>query len=359
MPSRRRAVLAGLLAGPAVLRAAAAQTDGFRYERLDRPGPVTLSEAQEAQRFTASPARPGAPGRWEARAALPVPRSEMAWATAARGRLHVVGGYGEQRVNRPYHHVYDPGRDAWADAAPLPMGANHVAVAATEGTVFAFGGFVQQNRDPHREAFAYDIAGDRWRSLAPLPRARGAAGLVAAGGRLHLIGGAEGGASGNADRRSVRWHEVYDPEADRWEARADMPGFPLDHQGVVAVEDRIHVIGGRINTFATNVGHHRAYLPGSDRWEDRTPMPTPRSGHGAVLLGGRIWCMGGEETNKVFGQLESYDPGADRWFSHAPMPTPRHGLGAAALGERIHVAGGGVVFGGGIQSSVHEAFTPA
>ncbi|MFC7553995.1 kelch repeat-containing protein [Pseudoroseomonas wenyumeiae] len=68
---------------------------------------------------------------------------------------------------------------------------------------------------------------------------------------------------------------------------------------------------------------------------------------------------GGEETNKVFGQLESYDPATDSWTSHAPMLTPRHGLGAAVLGNRIHVAGGGVVFGGGIQSSIHEAFTPA
>jgi hypothetical protein len=41
------------------------------------------------------------------------------------------------------------------------------------------------------------------------------------------------------------------------------------------------------------------------------------------------------------------------------MMTPRHGLGAAAIDGRIYVAGGGVVVGGGIQSSIHEAFTPA
>lgn len=69
--------------------------------------------------------------------------------------------------------------------------------------------------------------------------------------------------------------------------------------------------------------------------------------------------QGGEETNKVFEQLESYDPAANAWISHAPMPTPRHNLGAAALGNSICVAGSGVVFGDGIQSSVHEAFTPA
>jgi hypothetical protein len=60
----------------------------------------------------------------------------------------------------------------------------------------------------------------------------------------------------------------------------------------------------------------------------------------------------------VLGSLESYDPVTDSWMSHAPMPTPRHGLGAALLGEWIHVAGGGPIVGGGIQTSVHEAFTP-
>jgi hypothetical protein len=39
------------------------------------------------------------------------------------------------------------------------------------------------------------------------------------------------------------------------------------------------------------------------------------------------------------------------------MPTPRHGLGAVVLGKSIYVAGGGAVMGGGIQTSINEAFT--
>jgi hypothetical protein len=67
--------------------------------------------------------------------------------------------------------------------------------------------------------------------------------------------------------------------------------------------------------------------------------------------------MGGEGTNRVFGQNEAYDPATDGWKQHAPMPTPRDGLGAAAIGDFIHVAGGGPDMGGGMQSAVHEAFT--
>jgi len=83
------------------------------YANLRGGGPHHLTPEQEAQRFTASTAPAGPRGRWEARAALPLPRSEMAWATAAQGRMHIVGGYGEGQVNRAYHHIYDPRAPGW------------------------------------------------------------------------------------------------------------------------------------------------------------------------------------------------------------------------------------------------------
>jgi N-acetylneuraminic acid mutarotase len=333
------------------------------FARLQGGGmPHHLTPEQEAQRFTDSPAPPGPAGRWVPRAALPLPRSEMAWGTAAAGRMHVVGGYGEGAVNRAYHHIYDPAADRWLTGAPLPRGANHVAVASTDQKVWAFGGFIEQNRRSDTNAYVYDIASDRWTAIAPLPRPRGAAAAVVQDGLLHLIGGASEPA---AERASVSWHEVYDPEADRWSTRKPLPGA-RDHVGCVAHGGRIHVIGGRFNTFEYNTDLHHVYLPDRDTWELRTPMPTARSGHGLVVYRGRFFAMGGEGgylvggvpvQAKVFGQMESYDPATDRWQRHAPMITPRHAVGAAAIGDWIYVAGGGAVLGGAVQSAVHEAFT--
>jgi N-acetylneuraminic acid mutarotase len=334
------------------------------YAALRGGVPHHLTADQEAQRFTASAALPGPKGHWEPRAALPLPRSEMAWATATQGRMHVVGGYGEGAVNRAYHHVYDPPSDRWLVGAPLPRGANHVAVCSDGGWVWAFGGFIEQNRRSDTHAYAYEIASDRWHEIAPLPRPRGAAAAVVLDGKIHLIGGASEPAS---ERASVGWHEVYDPKADQWSVRKALPGA-RDHVGCVADGGRIHVIGGRFNTFEYNTGLHHAYLPAADTWELRAALPTERSGHGLVVYRGRYWAMGGEggtivngmpRQPKVFGQLESYDPGSDTWLQHAPMTTPRHAVGAAAIGDWIYVAGGGAVLGGAVQSAVHEAFTLA
>ena len=122
---------------------------------------------------------------------------------------------------------------------------------------------------------------------------------------------------------------------------------------------QIHVIGGRVDSFHTNSNLHHAYDPNSDKWKPRAPLPTARSGHGAVFYREKIFVMGGEGTNRVYGQNEAYDPATDSWQSYAPMPTPRHGLGAVAIGDFIHVAGGGPVMGGTFQSAIHEAFTLA
>jgi hypothetical protein len=131
----------------------------------------------------------------------------------------------------------------------------------------------------------------------------------------------------------------------------------MDHTGTLAVGDFIHVIGGRVDSFLTNSNLHHVYDPAKDTWAPRRPLPTARSGHGAVLYRGKIFIMGGEGYERVYGQNEAYDPATDRWESYAPMPTPRHGLGAALVGDAIHVAGGGPIMGGSVQSAVHEAFT--
>ena len=342
------------------LREAASSPDPFaRF----KDGPIArLAPEEEAQRVTASSAPTGAPGRWVRRASLPIAVSEMIWATAWAERIHIVGGYGEGRVDRAYHHVYDPARDRWFEAAPLPRGANHIAVASDAGRVYALGGFTEQNRHADNSAYAYDVATDRWTSIAPLPRPRGTASAVAFKGKIHLIGGASEPAS---ERASVAWHEVYEPQADRWETHKPLPGA-RDHAGAVAYGDAIHIVGGRFNTFEYNTGLHHAYFPARETWEARAPMPTARSGHGLVVYRDRFFAMGGEggilasgqiRDPHVFGQMESYDPKSDRWQSHAPMPTPRHSVGAAAVGGWIFVAGGGAVTGGAVQSAINEAFT--
>ncbi len=86
--------------------------------------------------------------------------------------MHAVGGYGAGAVDRAYHHVYDPAVDGWAPLAPLPRGADHIAVVADGDRLYALGGFLDQHRRPDDNAFVYDPQADRWRAIARLSRGR-------------------------------------------------------------------------------------------------------------------------------------------------------------------------------------------
>src|SRR5262245_5271510 len=91
--SRRSFLASGLALVP--LASAFAQSShedhGSLYERLQQPGRIDKPEVAAAQNVFDSPAPKATnPGRWMAKAPLPLPRSEMAWATECMGRLHLV-----------------------------------------------------------------------------------------------------------------------------------------------------------------------------------------------------------------------------------------------------------------------------
>ena len=93
----RRTLLIGL-AGSNVAASAGAQQSGHAhhggmYESLKQPGRVGLPTEAAIQHVTESPARKAInPGKWTAKASLPIPRSEMAWATVKDGQMHLLGG---------------------------------------------------------------------------------------------------------------------------------------------------------------------------------------------------------------------------------------------------------------------------
>jgi N-acetylneuraminic acid mutarotase len=318
-----------------------------------------LTPDQRAEALLDSPAPAGPPGRWAARAAMPVPTSEMGGGAAWAGRLHLVGGW----IVHTEHYIYDASDDRWFRAAPLPRPGNHIPVAAEAGRFYALGGFQGPNVDAFADAYAYQIDQDRWVPVAPLPRARGAGGAAILNGRIHLVGGA---VSIPGERTSISWHEAYDPKTDRWTRLAPLPGA-RDHLGVTAYQGRLYVAGGRFNTPAFNSNLHHVYLPDQDRWEAIASMPTARSAHGFVVYRDRLFAMGGEgsllvngkPSPKVYGQMESYDPSTNTWQHHATMPTPRHGPAAAAIGDMIYVVAGAPVAGGSMQAASNEAFTLA
>ena len=128
----------------------------------------------------------------------------------------------------------------------------------------------------------------------------------------------------------VATHEVFDPQTGTWSEAAPLP-TARDHMVVIAVDGKIHVIGGRFKGPLDRTGLHEVYDPATDKWTSAAPLPTPRSGLASAYYHGLILVLGGElPPDHTFAENEGYDPKTDRWTTLAPMPHGRHGFGGAA-----------------------------
>ena len=146
-------------------------------------------------------------------------------------------------------------------------------------------------------------------------------------GRLYILGAygdnAPGGLAG--------WFNEYDPAADRWTKKRDIP-MPVHHQAMVGYNGKVYVFGGGIkptptggNWFPTN--RTWEYTPETDSWREIRSMPTRRGGGFATEMSGKIHVIGGAgyhpgQTEEVsmsatvphrsLATHEVYDPKTDR-----------------------------------------------
>jgi N-acetylneuraminic acid mutarotase len=278
-------------------------------------------------------------GEWIPIAPLLVPRQEVGVAALDEKVYVIAGTQGGIRISSA--EVYDPVTRKWALIASLPAPAlDHVGAAAVGGKLYAIGGFADSALV--RTLFEYDPASNRWTRKADMPTPRGAVGVAVIGGKVYVAGGYASYTAGN----SVTDFARYDPATDRWETLPPMP-TPRDHFAAVALGGRFHAIGGRRLTgnAGPNVGVHEVFDPATGRWSTLAPLPTPRSGHGAGTLRGRIQVFGGEgnpnRPEGTFAENEEYDPETNTWAALAPMALPRHGTGGAVIGDLLFVPGGG------------------
>ena len=182
----------------------------------------------------------------------------------------------------------------------MPRPAHHAALAAYNGKIYVFGGFVPPAKttipvgaawQPVDDVWEYDLAADSWKTLAPLPGKRGAAVAVEVGRqdlrnrRRHDSGRVQGSVPHVLRTCQVlSTNEVYDPVTNKWESRKPM-SVPRNHAFAGAVNDKIYIIGGRTGhgfiLSATNTDVVEEYNPVADIWSaPKERMPTPRSGGG-------------------------------------------------------------------------------
>ncbi len=315
---------------------------------------------------------------WSDRAPLPTGRAEIGVAEIG-GKIYVIGGT-EGDGHNPSSWattsttVYDPARNEWRQAAPLPHGLSHPGVAVLDGKLYAIGGFMTPvHLQPQNLGFVYDVQENRWTALPKISSQRGSVAVAAVDGKLHIFGGRisnkivkiptpPGAPPMSAGFGTVGTHQIYDPHTRRWSKGSPMPGPSRDHLGIAVLDGKIHLFGGRVADVIDNLDRHDVYDPATGKWAIAAPLPRPRSSGAYTVLDGMILYAGGEckpggqpFTPNVFEDLAGYDAKTDSWKTLASLPKPRHAFGAATVGHVAYFVAGAPLCGGGTSTDV-QAF---
>jgi N-acetylneuraminic acid mutarotase len=134
---------------------------------------------------------------------------------------------------------------------------------------------------------------------------------------------------------------------------------PLTSFGGAVCDGWLYVYGGHTGTehdhSRDNLSAHfrRVRLDGSGQWEE-LPMQTPLQGLPLVAHAGKLYRVGGMNARNAAKEKEDmhsvrefacYDPASGQWSEMPPLPEPRSSHDAVVIGDKLYVVGGWTLSG--------------
>jgi len=111
------------------------------------------------------------------------------------------------------------------------------------------------------------------------------------------------------------------------------------YHGAAVVKGKIYLMGGAGED--NKLAGVQVYDPATGTWAARANMPTGRGLFGTSAVGGTIYAVGGTTTGRdKLAVVEAYDTVTDTWTRKADMPTPRNALSTAVVDGKVYAIGG-------------------
>ena len=183
-------------------------------------------------------------------------------------------------------------------------------------------------------AFSQAFADEQeiWELHEPMPTPKGEHAVVAINDKIYVIGGHD------ASFTALDVVEVYDTKNDIWSTLSPMPKA-LHHTGIAVHEEKIYVTGGYGQGWRKASNSLFIYEPATDKWTTGSSMPTARGGLIAEIIGNTLYAVGGAD-HFALPINEAYDINSGIWEKKSPMPTARDHLKSAAINGKMYVIGG-------------------
>jgi YD repeat-containing protein len=340
----------------------------------------------------------------------PMPEARHGLQVVAIGtKIYAIGGYDKNGSPSKRVDVYDTEMDAWSTAANMGTARAYFGAVAWQGKIYVFGG--ASSASPYTNTVEiYNPSNNSWGDAAtslPLSMRSFSTSLDPENGKVYLVGGYnnsgyrnsvyEGTISNNniswtaktnigiavSDHVAVYYKDSYNnrtlrviggatgyatkPNTDQvYDIAAGPMGYStpsilnsVNGAGVITYDHFIGIGGAASNSnyninYSNVISNIRLFSGWHAGGYTPSHMSTPRSGLGAVLVGNKVYMMGGRDANRIFSLVEVFELG---WEDKGTLPFNLRDFKTMECNGRLYVIGG-YNTSGQMVNSVYE-YDPA
>ena len=304
-------------------------------------------------------------GNWETLecSGAPTGRHENGFVESG-GNFYLFGGRGIKPVE-----VFNPETNVWEHRLPTPFEMHHFQAVTIGDTIYVIGCMTgpYPTESPVENVYMYVPKTDAWIKGPEIPehRRRGSAGAVVYDGKIYVVAGIQLGHTSG----TVAWFDVFDPKTGEWTELADAPNI-RDHFHAVVIGNKLYCVGGRNTSYHTDdnfaaflsapVQEADCYDFAAKTWSSlEIKLPVGTAAGGIAAIDNIIYYFGGESGQQsAHSETQCLDLATGAWSFAAPMNRGRHGSAAINFGGALYIAAGSGNKGGGPELTSIEKYTP-
>ena len=196
-------------------------------------------------------------------------------------------------------------------------------------------------RKPHRSALARSVppsdavsTGSAWDAVTDYPAAitDNAAATDSGSGDVYSVGGVSG-------TSALAAGYVYDPENKVWLPLPPMT-YAREKPAAAFINGKLYVVGGW-DSNGVPVPQPEIYDPAAGKWSAGAGEPVGYAASGVAVLDGKMYIIGGCAQNSCgASDVQVYDPTTNNWSSEAAYPEPIAWEGCGGIAGKVYCAGG-------------------
>ncbi len=239
----------------------------------------------------------------------PLKNMDQALVTTCAGmidnKIYLMGGWA--RINNIWQSVntnleYDYETDSYLEKENIPINNMSIGTLCVyNDSIYTFGGMNFEVTE--KRSWKYNPSMDKWDSISVMLFQHGEATANIINNKIYVIGGTEG--SVIDDWKITGKVEMYNPDSDSWEEKAELP-IPVRGHISVVHNNKILVFGGDTgyieSSYSTGSNLIQEYDPAENTWETKHGMPFKRSGMAGHKAGKYVYIIAGKENGRNFDE---------------------------------------------------------